>query len=242
MGEITHISWCEHTWNPWIGCQKVGPACDHCYAQAEQEHRYHRVQFGEPGTDHPIGTRHRTKTWREPFKWDRAAADAGERRFVFCASLADIFDNHVPPEWRAEAFEVMRQTPHLVYLLLTKRPQMIQKLAKAAGGLPANCALMCTVVTQEEADRDLPHLLIAGAALQPLFLGVSIEPPPCSATGRCRRRRAGPATSRSARRTRRRQRPTRISVRRTPQRGRTGSTRGPGDDGLRRRRAGRRVA
>lgn len=158
------ISWTDHTWNPWIGCTKISPACDHCYAEAWAK-RYGRAEWG----DNP---RQRTSasTWRQPFKWNKETPGA----FVFCASLADIFDNQVDPQWRRDAFDVMRATPRLTYLLLTKRPGNIDKLADAAGGLPKNAAIGCTIVTQEEADRDLPKLLTAGHAEQVRF--VSIEP------------------------------------------------------------------
>ncbi len=160
------ISWTDHTWNPWIGCTKVSPACDRCYAE-QWAKRYGRAQWG----NHP---RERTSanTWRQPLKWNKETPGA----FVFCASLADVFDNQVDPQWRADAFDVMRATPRLTYLLLTKRPQNIERLTDDAGGLPANAALGCTVVTQEEYDRDIGKLLSAKARLKPAFAFVSIEP------------------------------------------------------------------
>jgi hypothetical protein len=95
MGEQTGISWCHHTFNPWIGCTKVSPACDGCYAEAMmgEAGRYKRVVWGKPGAG--AGTRARTSpaNWRQPLKWNRAAQAAGEQRLVFCASLADVFDN-----------------------------------------------------------------------------------------------------------------------------------------------------
>lgn len=134
MGETTGISWCDHTFNPWIGCTRVSPACDGCYAAALMGHegRHKRVVWGEPGEG--AGTRSRTapSTWNEPRKWDRKAKAEGVRRFVFCASLADVFDNEVPAEWRRDLFDLIRATPNLIWLLLTKRPQMIVKLFTAA--------------------------------------------------------------------------------------------------------------
>lgn len=176
MAAETNISWADHTWNPWIGCTRLGPACDGCYAAALMgtEGRHKRAVWGGPGVG--AGTRVRTKTWGDPLRWNRAAEAAGTRPFVFCASLADIFDNKVDPAWRAEAFDVMRRTPHLVYLLLTKRPGLIERLAREAGGLPANAAIGCTVVTQEEAERDVPNLLLAKRATSPLFAFLSMEP------------------------------------------------------------------
>jgi len=172
MAESTLISWATHTWNPWMGCTKISPACDGCYAEALMDKRYHKVQWG------PHGERVRTSVynWNEPLRWQRRAEIDGTRPFVFCASLADVFDNQVPPQWRADAFEVMRRTPNLVYLLLTKRPQNIVKMCEQVGGLPKNAALGTTVEDQKRADTNLPALKVAEIELQPLFTFGSFEP------------------------------------------------------------------
>lgn len=176
MAENSKIEWTDHTFNPWIGCTKVGPPCDGCYAENLMANRYGRVEWGAPGKG--VGTRVRTSAanWRKPFTWDRAAKASGERTFVFCASLADIFDNQVPSEWRADAFEVMRQTPNLTYLLLTKRPQLIIRLSEEAGGLPRNAAIGATMASQSEYDRDRMKLAEAKAVLNPVFSFGSFEP------------------------------------------------------------------
>lgn len=176
MGENSAISWTDHTWNPWIGCQKVSPACDGCYAEALMDKRMGRVEWGAPGKG--VGTRVRTSaaTWNDPIRWNRKAEKDGTRPFVFCASLADIFDNQVPAEWRRDAFAVMRRTPRLVYLLLTKRPQNIVRLSEEAGGLPENAAIGATVEDQRRADINIPELLAAKAQTRPLFAFLSCEP------------------------------------------------------------------
>ena len=208
MGEQTAISWTDHTFNPWVGCTKVSPACDGCYAEAMmgETGRYKRVAWGAPGKG--VGTRSRTapSNWRQPLKWNREAAaeiaawrsspiaraeTPKPSRFVFCASLADVFDNQVPEEWRRDLFDLIRATPHLTWLLLTKRPQNIVRLWwdisvtafraigenwPAAVPWPCNAAIGCTVVTQEEADRDIPKLLAAKAVLEPAFAFLSMEP------------------------------------------------------------------
>ena len=171
MAENSKIEWTHHTFNPWIGCQKVGPGCDHCYAEAMMDARLGRVEWG------PHGARQRTSpaNWRQPLKWDRDAAAAGERRRVFCASLADVFDNHpsILPEWRADLWALIRATPNLDWLLLTKRPGNIAKTLPPdwGDGYP-NVWLGCTVVNQDEADRDIPKLLAVPARVR--FL--SMEP------------------------------------------------------------------
>lgn len=178
MGETTAISWCDHTFNPWIGCTKVSPACDGCYAENLMATRYGRVKWGGPGKGN--GTRERTSAgnWSKPLAWNRKAAAAGTRPFVFCASLADVFDNQVPAEWRRDLFELIRQTPNLVWLLLTKRPQNIVNMAEFIGGLPfpANAAIGATIEDQTRADINVPHLLDAKAALNPAFAFLSCEP------------------------------------------------------------------
>lgn len=175
MGEHTAISWCDHTWNPVVGCTKVSPACDGCYAEYLMDERFGRVKWGKPGQK---GTLAKTsaRTWYDPIRWQRKAEAIGTRPFVFCASLADIFDNQWDPAWRAEAFDVMRRTPRLVYLLLTKRPQNIVDLSREAGGLPPNAAIGTTVEDQKRADQNVPTLLAAQDALKPLFSFVSCEP------------------------------------------------------------------
>ncbi len=128
MGENSKIEWTDHTFNPWIGCQHVSPGCDHCYAEAMMDHRYGKVEWG------PHGERRRTseENWRNPVKWNAEARafkqEHGHRPRVFCASLADVFDNQVPNDWRIELFALIRECRRLDWLLLTKRPQNIAKM------------------------------------------------------------------------------------------------------------------
>lgn len=203
MAENSAISWTDDTFNPWIGCTRVSPACDGCYAEAlmGEGGRFARAKWGAPGKGE--GTRVRTSeaNWKKPLRWNReqaklladfeAAYDGYTvvnrplPRFVFCASLADVFDNAVPPEWRRDLFDLIRATPYLTWLLLTKRPGNIERLFREAYGAgfaasadvwPRNAAIGCTVVNQDEADRDVPKLLAAKAALKPAFAFVSMEP------------------------------------------------------------------
>src|SRR5437667_6250935 len=93
MAENSKIEWCDHTFNPWTGCQKVSPGCDHCYAEHMADHRFGWVEWG------PHGQRKRTSddNWRKPLRW--AKDTNGHRPRVFCASLADRLDNQVPRQW-----------------------------------------------------------------------------------------------------------------------------------------------
>ena len=126
--ENSKSEWTDNTFNPWIGCQKVSPGCDRCYAETLMDHRYGRVEWG------PHGERKRTseQNWKKPLTRERQARESGTRVRVFCASLADVWDNKVPVEWRAELFELICKTPHLDWLLLTKRPANIEKMLKRA--------------------------------------------------------------------------------------------------------------
>ena len=174
MAENSTIEWTDHTFNPWEGCQKVGPGCDHCYAET----RNARFGGGSAPNWGPGAPRRRTSVsnWRKPIAWQKDAgtfhAEHGRRQRVFCASLADVFDNAVDAAWRTDLFELIRATPDLDWLLLTKRIGNAAAMSVAAGGLPANVWLGATVVNQDEADRDIIKLIATPARIR--FL--SIEP------------------------------------------------------------------
>lgn len=127
MAENSKIEWTTHTFNPWTGCTKVSPGCAHCYAEGWSK----RSGIVKWGKGQP---RRRTldANWREPLKWDRDAAESGIRARVFCASLADWLDDEVPIEWLADLLDLIRLTPNLDWLLLTKRPENWQSRITAA--------------------------------------------------------------------------------------------------------------
>lgn len=156
MAENSGIEWTHHTFNPWTGCTKVSSACDHCYAEAWSKRSGH-VEWG------PHGARRRTKTWGNPVKWNRKAGQEGVRYRVFCASLADVFDNHrsIQFDWRRDLYQLIDETPNLDWLLLTKRPQNIVKFAPErwfTDGIPDHVWLGTTVENQKEADLRIKHL------------------------------------------------------------------------------------
>lgn len=141
MAKNTKIEWCDHSFNPWVGCTKISPGCDNCYAERWA------CRFGTVGWGAKANRRKTSaQNWRQPIQWNRQAEiqfNAWERfktdynlsdsemivrgfikprrPRVFCGSLCDVFDNAVPDEWRVELFELMSTTPHLDWLLLTKR-------------------------------------------------------------------------------------------------------------------------
>jgi protein gp37 len=128
MGELTGIEWTDSTFNPWIGCQNVSPGCEHCYAETMMDHRYGKVKWG------PLGERIRTsgRNWQYPVKWQRDAETFqrrhGRRLRVFCASLADVFDNQAPVGARDDLWKLIRDCPDLDWQLLSKRPQNMRKM------------------------------------------------------------------------------------------------------------------
>lgn len=178
MAENSGIEWTHHTFNPWIGCTKVSAACDHCYAEAWDS----RFNGGRWGAKAP---RTRTKTWSQPRKWNRQAEAAGERKRVFCASLADVFDNHksIEPGWRDDLWLLIEETPHLDWLLLTKRPQNISKFMPSywLREPRSNVWLGTTVENQTEAKRRIPHLVGVPAhvrflSCEPLLGNLNLRP------------------------------------------------------------------
>ncbi|PSH63427.1 hypothetical protein CU102_23735 [Phyllobacterium brassicacearum] len=126
MAMNSTIEWTDHTFNPWTGCTNISPGCDNCYAEAWSKRSGH-VKWGN-------SPRKRTTEsyWRAPVIWQSKAtqfhAQNGRRQRVFCASLADVFDNQADPRWRSDLFTIIRETPSLDWQLLTKRPQNIGKM------------------------------------------------------------------------------------------------------------------
>lgn len=194
MATATKTQWTTHTFNPWRGCTKVSPGCANCYA--EQLSRRNPAVLGEWG---PQGVRvvAAESYWRQPLAWDRAAAKAGERRRVFCASLADVFEDRdelAAP--RRRLARLIWDTPHLDWLLLTKRPEnanrMIYEMWFEDAEWPKNYWLGVSVENQAAADERIPLLLQTPAAVrflsvEPLLGPVNLAPwlsPPAFPDGR----------------------------------------------------------
>ena len=177
MGARSKIEWTDSTFNPWVGCTKVArargapSACDFCYAEKWAK-RSGQVEWG----DHP---RRRTTEayWQNALRWNSRArsfqAEHGRRQRVFCASLADVFDNQVDPAWRADLFDLIRACDQLDWQLLTKRPQNIRKMLPADwnDGYP-NVWLGTTAEDARAYRQRVPHLLKLPAAIH----FVSYEP------------------------------------------------------------------
>jgi protein gp37 len=156
VGEKTTISWTHHTFNPWWGCARVSPGCEHCYAESFAKRTGNDV-WGV----HADRRRFNPETlWAKPVAWDKAAAKIGERHRVFCASMADVFEDRVDHvEDRARLFDVIDRTPNLDWLLLTKRPENMTRLAPESwrAGWPKNVWAGTTVEDQKRRSR-IAHL------------------------------------------------------------------------------------
>jgi protein gp37 len=210
MGANSKIAWTNHTFNPWTGCTKVSPGCANCYAEGWAK-RSGLVEWG------PGKPRRRTSegNWKQPVKWNRVAELAGQeferavrdtfpnsfarpfRPRVFCASLADWLDDAVPDQWLADLLDLIRQTPNLDWLLLTKRPQNWRDRIEAIraniktfswacawldGIAPANVWIGTTCEDQTRADERIPHLLKIPARVrflscEPLLEKLSLSDP-----------------------------------------------------------------
>jgi protein gp37 len=175
MAENSLIEWTDHTFNPWIGCQNISPGCDHCYAEAQNKFR--KWNGGSWG---PHAPRKRTSdaNWKKPLQWNDEARQSGVRRKVFCASLADWLDNKVPQEWRQDLGDLIKATPHLDWLLLTKRIENYERFVPWTG-VRQNVWLGVTAEDQAAYNRrwpilsDIPavvHFISYEPALGPLNL------------------------------------------------------------------------
>lgn len=162
MAETTAISWADATFNPWEGCTRISAACDNCYAAARAE------RFGNGHLW--AGELRRTSTayWRKPLKWNREAAAERKPRRVFCASLADVFDNQAPQAWRDDLWALIEATPWLTWMLLTKRPQKIVGMVPPRWLIepPRNVWYGATIEHREALRQRLHHLRAVPAALR----------------------------------------------------------------------------
>lgn len=161
MGATTGISWADATFNPWLGCTKVSVGCAHCYAERDAA-RFGLAEWG------PQAARRITSAsyWRQPHLWNRKAQEAGHRTRVFCGSMCDVFEERPELEApRSALFELIDETPYLIWMLLTKRPENVQRMMSWANW-PANVWLGTSVENQATAARRIPTLLGIDATLR----------------------------------------------------------------------------
>lgn len=169
MGQNSKIEWTHHTFNPWWGCVKISPACDHCYAESWAK-RVGSDVWGHEAERRFFGDDH----WNTPLRWNREAQAEGIRRRVFCASMADIFESREDLQApRLRLLKLIEATPMLDWLLLTKRIHSVTKLLPKGYRLPSHVWIGTTVENEEYAGKRLKYLL---AIEGPSVRFVSCEP------------------------------------------------------------------
>lgn len=138
----TKIEWAEETWNPIIGCSHKSPGCDHCYAERMAGRLANMGNNDYEGVvlinrslspdkikmplfsgkwNHEV--RFIESALEKPFKWKKP-------RRIFVCSMGDLFHESVPVEWIARVFAIMFLNQHHTFLLLTKRPERIERCLK----------------------------------------------------------------------------------------------------------------
>ena len=164
MADNSAIEWTDATWNPVTGCTKIGPGCDHCYAERFAE-RFRGVR-GHPyerGFDLTL----RPERLSQPARWRRS-------RMIFVNSMSDLFHKHVSNEFVDQVFDVMEAVHHHIYQVLTKRSSRLASYVNrryAHRPAPRHIWLGVSVEDRPRAKR-IKHLQRANATIR--FL--SIEP------------------------------------------------------------------
>lgn len=162
MAENTGISWADNTFNPWWGCAKVSPACRWCYAHASDK-RWGGNHWGRKASRKMMSEGY----WAKPHRWNREALAAGKPLFVFCASMADVFEDHPDVvDARSRLWALIEQTPALVWMLLTKRPENVAGMVPWGRSWPRNVWLGVSAETQRFADQRIPILVQQPAAVR----------------------------------------------------------------------------
>lgn len=176
MGANSKIEWTTHTFNPWWGCTKVSEACKNCYAETWAR-RVGQNVWGPKPQRRLLSDNH----WKQPLKWNRDAEGEQERPRVFCASMADVFeDRDELIVHRLRLFKLIEATPNLDWLLLTKRPQNVMEMVQWTNGWPDNVWLGTTIELQKRAEELLPALATIPAKVrfisaEPLLGPLSLE-------------------------------------------------------------------
>ncbi len=189
MAQKTGIEWCDHSFNPWWGCQMVSPGCANCYAERTAHHWQPQIKlWGEGSTRLEFSERH----WEDPIHWNKSAERAGKRRRVFCGSMCDVFecfDEYPGPvderrqrlrqavsAARENLWELIQKCPWLDWLILSKRPENFQRLLPWSRAPWKNVWLGISAENQEWYDRRAPILSRTPAAVRFLSLEPLIGP------------------------------------------------------------------
>jgi protein gp37 len=164
MSQGSSIEWTHHTFNPWWGCTKVSTGCQNCYAETLSR-RFGYKLWGVNVERRLFSEKH----WQEPIKWNKQAKESGERVRVFCASMADVFED-LPSldEERDKLWNLINETPWLDWQLLTKRPGNVLSMVPLEWRQkwPENVWIGTSAENQMTADRRVPILKTIPAAVR----------------------------------------------------------------------------
>ncbi len=176
----TKIEWCDATINPVVGCSHCSPGCDNCYAE----------RFAARMAKHPnpkisgkyAGVVDENGKWTGNFNVDLTpfASLPKKSKRIFIGSMCDIFHKNASYNWFLWIVRRMSQYPQHTFILLTKRPQRMNKFISLTRETDTDCGLWplpnlwlgVTVCNQAEADEKIPSLLQTPAAVR----FVSVEP------------------------------------------------------------------
>lgn len=169
------------TWNPIVGCSKVSPGCDNCYAEKFAFRIINMLEKSKSETYHVYQNAANKQGWTgrtalntdhidKPLKWK-------EPRMIFVCSMGDLFHENVPFSWIDKVFDIIHDCSEHIFIILTKRPERMKeymdyrvKSDKYYGH--SWVWLGVTAENQEQADLRIPILLSIPAAKR----FVSIEP------------------------------------------------------------------
>ncbi len=162
-----------YTFNPWWGCTKVSDGCKNCYAETLAK----RYGFDVWGLNTPrrlMSDNH----WQQPIKWDAEGQRLGIRYRVFCASMADVFEENAPESESERLWKLIRNTPNLDWQLLTKRPHRIADNLPGDWGNGYSNVWLGTSVEDERVVERIGHLVSVPAVIHFLSLEPLIGPLP----------------------------------------------------------------
>lgn len=164
---MSKIQWTEKTWNPVVGCTRVSPGCQHCYAERMAK------RLIAMGQDKYTGTVDKNGRWTGVLNFDHNSLSIPLRHkkpeVWFVDSMSDLFHEQVSQEWLIEVWKVMRDTPQHTYQILTKRADVMEERVKGlveTFGILPNVWLGVSVENQEYADKRIYHLINTPAAIR----------------------------------------------------------------------------
>ena len=175
----TKIAWTNTTWNPIVGCSKISPGCDNCYAERMAHRQAHMgtegyaiVTHKEGGWNGRVYLISYKDTLKRPLRWKKP-------RMVFVSSMGDLFHEQVPIEWFCKVYAIIAKCPQHTFQILTKRPEIALKYFEFNNNkFPDNVWFGVTAENQAMADKRIPKLLeipavVRFVSVEPMLEGIS---------------------------------------------------------------------